>query len=245
LVRRDVDLIVAPNTPAAIAAMQATTTIPIVVEVMGDPVRDGLVASLARPGGNVTGLTFLGPELTAKRLQLMKDILPAMSRVVVLWHPDAYGEGTMSEMIRTTEAGAGALSLQLEMIEVRNPEELDGAFSAMTAKGAEAVFVFPSPMLFTERRRIVDLALRYRLPSMAVERGFPELGGLMSYGASLRDLWRGAATFVDKIIKGAKPGDLPVQQPTKYELVINLKTVKALGLEIPPQLLARADEVIE
>ena len=166
LVGRNVDLIVASNTPAGLAAKQATTTIPIVVQVMADPVRDGLVATLARPGGNVTGLTFLGPELTTKRLQLLKDVLPGMSHVAVLWHPGAYGEDTMREMLMATEAGARALNLQLQNIEVRGPEELGGAFSTMARGGTDAVLIFPSPMFYNERRRMSDLALRYRLPSI-------------------------------------------------------------------------------
>ena len=245
LVGRNVDLIVASNTPAGLAAKQATTTIPIVVQVMADPVRDGLVATLARPGGNVTGLTFLGPELTTKRLQLLKDVLPAMSHVAVLWHPGAYGEDTMREMLMATEAGARALNLQLQKIEVRGPEELDGAFSTMARGGTDAVLIFPSPMFYNERRRMSDLALRYRLPSIFLDREFAELGGLMAYGTSIRNLARQSATFVDKILKGARPNDLPIEQPTVFDLVINLKTAKALGLTIPPSLLARADEVIE
>jgi putative ABC transport system substrate-binding protein len=245
LVNRGVDLILAGNTPAALAARQATTTIPIVVQVMGDPVRDGLVASLSRPGGNVTGLTFLGPELTAKRLQLLRDILSSISRVAVLWHPGAYGEGTMREMIKTTDAGAGALSLQLQMIEARSPEELDAAFSRISEDRAEAVLVFPSPMFYNYRRRLGALALSHGLPSIFIDREFAELGGLMAYGVPIRELSYRAATFVDKILKGAKPGELPVEQPTKFALTINLKTAKALGIDIPPSVLARADEVIE
>jgi putative ABC transport system substrate-binding protein len=245
LVNRNVDLIVAGNTPAALAARQATTTIPIVVQVMGDPVRDGLVASLSRPGGNVTGLTFLGPELTAKRLQLLKDILPTISRVAVLWHPGAYGADTMQEMLNTTEAGAKRLSLQLEMIEARSPEELDDAFTKLSGDRTEAVLVFPSPMFYNYRQRLGALALSHGLPSIYVDREFVELGGLMAYGTPVQELSNRSATFVDKILKGAKPGDLPIEQPTKFALTINLKTAKALGIVIPPPVLARADEVIE
>jgi putative ABC transport system substrate-binding protein len=245
LVRAEVELIIAANTPAGLAARQATTAVPIVVQVMGDPVRDGLVASLARPGGNITGLTFLGPELTAKRLQLLKDILPSITRVTILWHPGAYGQGTMDELLDTTRSAAEMLTLGLQMIEVRSPEELEGAFFKATTEHAEAVLVFPSPMLYTERRHVVDFALRDRLPLMAMDRVFAELGGLVSYGASITDLFRRSATFVDKILKGARPGDLPVEQPTEFQLVINLKTARALGVKVPPSLLARADEVIE
>jgi putative ABC transport system substrate-binding protein len=239
------DLIVASNTPAARAARQATATIPIVVAVMGDPIGDGLVASLARPAGNVTGMTFLGPELASKRLELLEQALPAMSRVAALWHPGAYGESTMKEMLRAMEAAAGTLSVRLQLVDVRGADEFERAFGTMARERADALIVLPSPMLFSERRRIVDLAAQHRLPSIAMAREFVELGGLMSYGASLRDLFRRAGGYVDKILKGARPADLPVQQPTEFELVVNLKTAKALGLEIPPTLLARADEVIE
>ena len=239
------DLIVASNTPAARAARQATTTIAIVVAVMGDPVKDGLVASLARPAGNVTGMTFLGPELASKRLELLKQTLPAMSRVAALWHPGAYGESTMTEMMGKMETAAATLLVRLQPVEVRGPAEFDGAFLAMARERADALIVLPSPMLFSERRHIVDLATQNRLPSIAMAREFVELGGLMSYGASLPDLFRRAGGYVDKILKGARPADLPVQQPTGLELVINLKTAKTLGVDIPPTLLARADEVIE
>jgi putative ABC transport system substrate-binding protein len=245
LARLKVDLIVAPSTPAARAAQKATTTIPIVSQAMADPVGDGLVASLARPGGNITGLTFLGAELVPKRLELLKQALPKVSRVAVLWHPGAFGERTTSDMLKATEDAARTLGVQLQLVEVRSPDELDRAFATMMRKRADALFVFPSPMFFGERRRIVDLAAKHRLPSMSNAREFVELGGLMAYGASLTDLNRRAATYVDKILKGAKPGDLPVEQPTKFELVINLKAAKALGLTIPQSLLVRADEVIQ
>ncbi len=240
-----VDLIVAPNTPAARAARQATTTIPIVAPVMGDPIGDGLVASLARPGGNITGLTFLGPELVPKRLQVFKEALPKVSRVAALWHPGAFGERTNQEMLKGTEAAARTLGVHLQFAEVGGADDFDRAFSTMTRERADALIVFPGPMLFNERKRIVGLAAKHRLPSMFSAREFVELGGLISYGASIADLIRRAATHVDKILKGAKPGDLPVEQPTKFELVINLKTAKALGLTIPKSLLQRADEVIQ
>lgn len=245
LVRLNLDLIVAANTPAARAAKEATTAIPIVVPVMGDPVGDGLVASLARPGGNITGLTFLGPELATKRLELLKQALPTVSRVAALWHPVAFSESTTREMMRKMEAAARTLLVQLQLVEVREAAEFDRAFLAMARERADALIVLPSPMLFTERRHIVDLATRHRLPSIAMAREYAKLGGLMSYGASIRDLFRRAGAYVDMILHGAKPADLPVQQPTKFELVINLKTAKALGLEVPPTLLARADDVIE
>ena len=245
LVRLGVDVIVATNSLSARAAQQATTTIPIVVPIMGDPVGDGLVASLARPGGNITGLTFLGPELLPKRLALLKDAIPTVSRVAALWHPNAYGERTMSDMMNDTEAAAGSLGISLRFAAVQGPDEFDRAFSAMTEERANALIVFPSPMLFTERRRIVDLATQHRLPSMAMGREFAELGGLLAYGASIVDLHRRAATFVDKILKGAKPADLPVEQPTKFELLVNLKTARKLGLTISREFLLLADEVIE
>ena len=245
LIRLKVDLIVAGNTPAARAVQQATTTIPLVVAAMGDPVGDGLVASLARPGGNITGSTFLGPELVPKRLEMLKAALPTVSRVAALWHPGAYSGRTMRDMLKETEAAARTLGVQLQLVEVRGPDEFDHAFSTMTRERAGALIVFPSPMLFGERRRIVDLAAKHRLPSMAVAREFVELGGLIAYGASINDLFRRAATYVDKILKGVKPADLPVEQPTKFELVINLKTAKALELTIPQSLLLRADEVIQ
>jgi putative ABC transport system substrate-binding protein len=245
LVRLGLDLIVATNSLAARAVQQATSTIPIVVAVMGDPVGDGLVGSLARPGGNITGLTFLGPQLLPKRLALLKEALPTLSRVAALWHPGAYGERTMNEMMRETEVAARILGVQLLLVAVQGPDDLDGAFSMIAGERADALVVFPSPMLFTDRRRIIDLATRYRLPSMAMGKEFVELGGLIAYGTSIADLHRRAATYVDKILKGAKPADLPVEQPTKFELAINLRTAKVLGLTIPDAVLARADEVIE
>ena len=212
---------------------------------MGDPVRDGLVASLARPGGNITGLTFLGPELVPKRLALLKQALPTVYRVTALWHPGAYGERTMSDMMNETEAAVRTLGLQLRPIAVQAPDELERAFSTIGGEHADALIVFPSPMLFLGRRRIVELAAKYRLPSMAMAREFVELGGLMSYGASITDLSRRSATYVDRILKGAKPADLPVEQPTKFELLVNLKTARELGLTIPREFLLLADEVIE
>ena len=245
LARLKVDVIVAVATPGGRAAQQATTTIPIVVVGMGDPVRDGLVASLARPGGNVTGSTFLGPELVPKRLELFKEALPSISRIAVLWHPGAFGERTMGDMLKETEATSRTLGMLLQLAEVRGFGDLDRAFSAMSKERADALFVLPSTMLFNERRRIVALAAKHRLPSMFNAREFVELGGLMGYGTNIPDLNRRAAIYVDRILKGSKPGDLPVEQPTKFELVINLKTAKTLGLTIPPSLLQRADQVIE
>jgi len=245
LARLKVDLIVVMGTAVARAAQQATTSIPIVAAIMGGPVGDGLVASIARPGGNITGLTFLGPELVPERLELLKEALPKVSRVAALLHPGAFSARTTREMVQRTEVAARTLGVQLQLVEVRSPDELDRAFSTMTRDRASALIVFPSPMLFNERRRIVDLAAKHRLPAMSNAREFVELGGLIAYGASITDLVRRSATHVDKILKGARPGDLPVEQPTKFELVINLKTAKALGLTIPQTLLLQADQVIE
>jgi putative ABC transport system substrate-binding protein len=190
-------------------------------------------------------LTFLGPELVPKRLGLLKEALPKVSRVAALWHPGVFGDRTMRDMLKETEAAARTLGVQLRLVEVRGPDEFDRAFSTMTKERTEALLQLPSTMFFNERRHIVALATKHRLPSMFHAREFVELGGLISYGASITDLYRRSAVYVDKILKGAKPADLPVEQPTKFELVINLKTAKALGLTIPPSLLGRADEVIQ
>jgi putative ABC transport system substrate-binding protein len=245
LVGLNPDVIIASNSVAARAVQQATTTIPIVVTVMGDPVGDGLVASLARPGGNITGLTFLGPQLVPKRLALLKEAIPKMSRIAVLWQPGAYGERTMNDMMREAEAAAQSLGLFLQLVEVQSPDDFDQAFSKIAGDHVEAVIVFPSSMLFTERRRIVEHAEKLRLPLMSMSKEFVQIGGLMSYGSDITNFNRLSAAYVDKILRGAKPADLPVEQPTKFELAINLKTAKLLGLSMPPTLLASADEVIE
>jgi putative ABC transport system substrate-binding protein len=244
LVGLKVDVIVTLATPAALAAKQATSTIPIVVAAMADPVRDGLVASLARPGGNITGSTFLGPELVPKRLELLKEAVPKVSRVAVLWHPGVYSERTMRDMVKETEGAARTLGVQLQLLGVGGPNDFARAFSAMSRDRADALVVFPSPMLYLEHRRIVDLVAKNHLPAVYPWREAVDAGGLMAYGASIPDMIRHAAIYVDKILKGAKPGDLPVEQPTKYELVINLKTAKALGITIPQSILIRADELI-
>ena len=245
LARLKVDVIVASATPAGRAAKQATTTIPIIVTAMGDPVGDGLVASLARPGGNLTGTTFLGPRLVPKHLELLKEALPRASVVAILWHPGAFAESTMRDMMKETEAAARTLRMRLHFAEMRGPNELERAFSTMTREHPDALLVFPSPMLFGERRRIVALAVKHRLPSMFNNREAVELGGLMGYGASVLELQRRTGIYVDKILKGAQPADLPVEQPTKFEFVVNLKTAKALGITIPQSLRLRADHVIE
>jgi len=245
LVRHKVDVIVVMSTSPARAVKQATSMIPIVVAGMADPVGDELIVSLARPGGNITGTTFLGPELIAKRFALLKDAISGLSRVAALWHPSAYGNRTREGMLKETESAAQALRLHLQLVPAVGPGDLDDAFVAMIRERADAVILLPSPMLYGEHKRIVELAAKSRLPAMYAAREFVEDGGLMSYGASLPDLFRRAATYVDKILKGANPADLPVEQPTKLELVFNLKTAKELGLTIPREFISLADEVIE
>jgi putative ABC transport system substrate-binding protein len=245
LVALKVDVIVASGTPAALATKQATRSLPIVFTAVGDPVTSRLVTSLARPGGNITGLSVLAPELVGKCLEQLKQAIPAVSRVAVLWHPGAMGERTDKDMLKRAEVAAQALGVRLQVLEARGPADFDGAFSEMTRARAGALTVLTSSMLFGERRRLVDLAAKNRLPAVYPWREGVDAGGLMAYGPDLADLLRRAATYVDKILKGAKAGDLPVEQPTKFELVINLKTAKALGLTIPPALLQRADQVIE
>jgi putative ABC transport system substrate-binding protein len=245
LVALKVDVIVAVATPAGRAAQQATTIIPIIVTVMGDAVSDGLVASLARPGGNISGNSFLGPELVPKRLAFLKQLLPKVSRVAVLWHPGAFSDRTSADMLKETTDAAATLGIQLQFVEVRSAEELENAFVAITKARAEALLPLPSTMLFNERRRIVDLSLKYKLPGMFNAREFVQLGGLIAYGANLADLNRRSATYVDKVLKGAKPADLPVEQPTKFELYINQKAAKTLAIDIPLLLQQLADEVID
>jgi putative tryptophan/tyrosine transport system substrate-binding protein len=245
LVKRRVNLIVALGTPAARLAKQATSAIPIVGIAMADPVEDELVASLARPGGNVTGTTFFGPELVTKRLQLLAQVVPQHSRVAVLWDPHAFGDRTMAGMVKEAEHAAQTLGMQLQFVPVTGPGEITGAFSTVTRERADALCMFPSPMLFTEYGSIASMAADKRLPTIYAAREGVELGGLMSYGVNLPDLSRQTAQYVDKILKGAKPAELPVQQPTKFELVINLKAAKALGITITPDFLLIADEVIE
>jgi ABC-type uncharacterized transport system substrate-binding protein len=245
LVALKVDVIVATSTPAALAAKQATRTLPIVFVGVGEPVTSGLVSSLARPGGNVTGLSVLSPELVGKWLELLKQAVPGVSRVAVLWQPGAMDDRTEEEMFKAAEVAARALGVRLQFIEARGPADFERAFSDMTRARVGALTVRPAPMFVSERRRLVDLAAKNRLPVVYAWREFVDAGGLMAYGPNLADLYRRAATDVDKILKGAKPADLPVEQPTKFELVINLKTAKALGLTIPQSLLQRADEVIQ
>jgi putative ABC transport system substrate-binding protein len=243
LVRLKVDVIVASPTPGATAAKKATGAVPIVAVSLTHPVELGLVASLARPGGNVTGVSYsVGADIFGKDLELLKDIVPRVRRVAVLSNPDSPARPLT---IRNVKDAARSLGVQLQLLEARGPEGFDGAFAAMAKERVGALLVVQDPAFIPHRARLVDLAAKNRLPSIFTQREDAEAGGLMSYGPSLSDLYRRAGTYVDKILKGAKPGDLPVEQPTKFELVINLKTAKALGLTIPPSLLQRADQVIE
>ena len=246
LVTLKVDVIfVGGGTRVTLGAMQATKTIPIVFTGVGDPVESGLVTSLARPGGNVTGLSSLGPELVGKNLELLKQAVPGVDRVAVLWRPGALGERTDKDMLTGADVAARALGVRLQFVEAQGPDEFARAFSDMSSARAGALTVLPSNRFLREHKRLVDLAAKNRLPAVYTSREFVDAGGLRSYGANEPDLFRRAATYVDKILKGAKPNDLPVEQPTKFELVINLKTAKALGLTIPPSVLAHADELIQ
>jgi len=240
LVRLKFDAIFVQSTSAVQAAKKATTTVPI-VSVSGDPVGLGLVASLARPGGNVTGLANLTSELAGKRLELLKEVVPSVSRVAVLWNPVA---SSSALRMRETEAAAPSLGIKLQPVEVREANDFERAFSALKRERADALFPLRSPFISNHVKRIVELAAKNRVPGMYDASEFPEAGGLMSYGTMLPDLDRRAATYVDKILKGAKPADLPVEQPKKFEFIINLKAAKQIGLTIPPNVLARADRVI-
>ncbi len=243
LVRSRVDVIVVANPVAALAAKQATTTIPIVFAAGGDPVAQGLVASLARPGGNITGLSlFAGLEMLGKSLQLLKESVTKVSRVAVLWNSANTGHGLA---LKEIEVAARSLGLQLQILEARGPDAFDSAFAAMTREHTGALFVLADPMFLLNRTRLAELAARHRLPAIYGLREHVEAGGLMAYAPSLADLYRRSATYVAKILNGTKPADLPVEQPTKFELVINLKTAKALGLTIPQSVLFRADQVIQ
>ncbi len=242
LVRLKVDLIVAMCGLCVHPAKQATETIPIVFPVHNDPVGAGLVASLAQPGGNITGLSTLGPELGGKQLQLLKEVVPRASRVAVIWNS---ATRYTLPIVRETEDAARTLGVQLQSLEVRGANEFEGAFGAATKGRAGALIVVGDPLTVSQRKRLVDFAAKSRLPAMYGFREFVDAGGLMAYGVSLPDMYRRAATYVDKILKGAKPADLPVEQPTRFELVINMKTAKALGLTIPQSVLIRADHVIQ
>ena len=241
LVRLKPDVLVVSITVAALATGNATTTIPIVMVNVDDPVGSGLIASLARPGGNVTGLSRLTPELIGKNLELLKEAVPRAVRVAVLSNPR---NPLHPELVRNAKLAARSLGVQLKIVEAGAPKELEGAFSTMAGERMSALLVLADGMFYVNRTRIADLALRNRLPSMFGSGDLARAGGLMAYAPRSGDNYRRAATYVDKILKGAKPADLPVEQPTKFELVINLKTAKALGLTIPPSVLLRADEMI-
>ena len=243
LVRLKVDVISASPAPATRAAKNATTTIPIVFLGVSDPVGQGLIASLARPGANVTGLTYgVGSNIYGKDLELLKEVVPKVRQVAVLYNLTNPGHQLI---LNEVKGAAQSLGLQLQLVKARGPGDFDTAFSLMAKERAGALFVVQDPALTPQRARLADLAVKHRLPSIFTQMEDAEAGALMSYGPSLSDLWRRGATYVDKILKGARPADLPVEQPTKFELVINLKTARALGLTIPQSVLVRADEVIQ
>jgi len=242
LVRLKVDVIVAGGPPAPAAAKQATSTIPIVFAVAADPVVVGLVASLARPGGNITGLASISGEIVGKQLELLKEVAPKVSRVAVLQNPS---NDSHPHTLRQAEGAARALGVQLHIVEARTPPEIDAAFAAMRSQRAGGVLVLRDPLFLTQRTQIAARAAKSRLPAVYGFREEAEAGGLMAYGANVPHMYRRAATYVDKILKGAKPADLPVEQPTKFELVINLKTAQTLGITVPPNIRSLASEVIE
>ena len=242
LVRLNVDLILVPATQAALAAKQATTTIPIVMAAAVNPVETGLVTSLARPGGNITGLTVSGGTLSRKRLELLREVVPKVSRVAVLMDPTNPAHFVFW---RETEIAAQLLRVRLQRVDARAPDEIEAAFASIAKARAQALVVFTEPMIYSQRSRIADLAARNRLPTVNMIKGHAEAGDLITYGPDYRDLYRRTAEIVDKILKGAKPADIPIEEPTKLELVVNLKTARALGLTIPRTLLIRADEVIQ
>ena len=242
LVRIKVNIIVTSGPSATRPAKEATSTIPIVMAFDTDPVANGFVASLARPGGNITGLSILAPELSGKRLELLKEIVPRLSHVAVLGNSTFPGN---AQMLRETELAADAFGVKVQYLDVLAPKDIETAFRSANKARAEAVLVMGSGVLSSQQKQIADLAIKSRLPASYLQTEYVEAGGLMSYGASLTDLARRSATYVDKILKGAKPADLPVEQPMKFEFVINLKAAKQIGLTIPPNVLARADKVIK
>jgi putative tryptophan/tyrosine transport system substrate-binding protein len=242
LVRLKVDVIVALGGAATQAAQQATRTIPIVMSLVNDPVGSGLVPNLARPGGNITGTSVMAPELVGKQLEVLKEIVPKVSRVALLRNPD---NPATAAQLQQAEAAARALGVRLQTLEARGPQEIDNAFAAMTKERAGALLILADAVFVNQLRQIAELAAKRRLPAIYVGTEYAEAGGLMGYSANFLDLERRAATYVDKLLKGAKPSDLPVEQPTKFELVINLRTAKAIGLTIPPSLLQRADQIID
>ena len=241
LVDLKVDVIVAAGSQAVHAAQRTTKSIPIVMTSSSDPVGTGFVASLAHPGGNITGLSLVGPDLSTKRLEMLKEVILGVSRVAVFWNPD---DPAANLSLRETEDAAKAQAMHLQIVEIREASDFESAFRAANKGRARALILLPAPIVATQAKQIAELALKNNLPAISPVSEFPNAGGLMSYGANLADLYGRAATYVDKILKGAKPADLPVEQPTKFELVINLKTAKQIGLVIPPNVLARADRVI-
>ena len=243
LVRLPVDVIVAGSTLGAKAAKQATSTIPVVMANVSDPVGTGLVASLARPGANITGLTTMSPDLSGKRLELIREVVPRLQRIGVLWHQDS---PSSVEAFKELKAAAQSLRVDVRSLGVRPPvPEISKAFGTAKSWRADALIALDDALILSNRTRIIALAARHRLPAVYGYREFPDAGGLMSYGPSRYDMYRRAATYVDKILKGTKPADLPVEQPMRFELVINMKTAKALGLTFPPSILVRADQVIQ
>jgi putative tryptophan/tyrosine transport system substrate-binding protein len=242
LVRLKVNVIVTSSTPAIQAVKQATTTIPIVMAFSGDPVGTGLVASLAKPGGNITGLSDIGPEISGKQLELLKEAFPTVSRVGFFLNPSNQSNRLR---LKAAEATAGELKVQIQALEVQSANDLEKAFSTISNAQAQALMTVRDPAINVNQKRIVEFAAENRLPTMHMDKEPVEAGGLMSYGPDVPDLFRRAATYVDKILKGAKPADLPVERPIKFEFVINLKTAKQIGLTIPPNVLARADRVIK
>ena len=241
LARLNVDVIVSAGSAATGPAKKANLTIPIIMAQDSDPVRNGFVASLARPGGNITGLSILAPELSGKQLELLKEIMPKLSRVALLGNSAEPGN---AQMRRETEQAASALKVQLQYLEMQSPKEVEDAFRSVSNKRVDVVLVPAMPIVNSRRAQIAELAAKNRLPAMYGQPEYVDAGGLMFYGASITELFRRAATYVDKILKGAKPADLPVEQPTKFEFIINLKAAKQIGLTIPPNVLARADRVI-
>jgi putative ABC transport system substrate-binding protein len=242
LVRLKVDIIVTAGPQSTRAAKQRTVTIPIVMAFDFDPVGNGFVASLARPGGNITGLSTLAPQISGKQLELLKEIVPRLSLVATLGNSTDPGN---PQVLGETERAAAALGVQHLYVDVRAPEDIEPAFRAASKRRADAVLALSSFLFIAQRRQLVDLAVKSRFPAIYDRREFVEAGGLMTYGVSQTDLFRRAATYVDKILKGAKPGDLPVEQPNKFEFIVNLKAAKQIGLTIPPNVLARADKVIK
>ena len=242
LVHLNVDVIVSGGPPPTRVAKQATATIPIVMGYDDDPIGSGFIESLARPGGNITGLATLAPEISGKQIELLKEIVPKLSRVAVLGNASQPGH---PQALREINLAADALRVQIQYLEIREPKDIETAFQAATKDHADAVLVVTTPLLTSQRRQLADLAIKNRLPAIYSRPEYVEDGGLVFYGVSYTDLFRRAATYVDKILKGAKPGDLPVEQPKKFEFVVNLKAAKEIGLTIPPNVLARADRVIK